>query len=92
MWNYTLDGSVLSATFSNVTGGGSDEIARKVQGGNISVDNKYNDRFSAGISDTHAWLKILRVQRSDQGRYQFSATASRSGSVINVVEVIVQCK
>ena len=92
MWNYTLDGTVLLATFSNVTGGGNEEIAREVQGRSISVENNYKDRFSAGISDNHAWLKIVRVQRSDQGEYQFSVTASGSGTITHVVTVIVQCK
>ena len=93
MWSYTLDVTITVAIFSNVTAGASDEIARKSgQDGNITVKKNYEDRFSAGISDTQAWLKILKVQRSDQGMYQFSVIASVSGQITYKVEVIVQCK
>ena len=88
-WNYTLDGTVLIARFSNITGGGSEEIARKEQGGNIIVKN---NNYQAGISDTYAWLKILKVQRSYQGRYAFDVTGTPSGNLRDEVEVIVQCK
>ena len=91
VWNYTLDGTVALARFLNATGGGNEEIARQFQG-STSVHSKYQERFRADISDTQARLTILKVQRSDQGKYNVDLTASVSGSLRHVVEVIVQCK
>ena len=92
VWEYTLDGSVLFAQFLNVTGGGSGErIARQAsQGGNVTVEAKYQDRFTVVITNSQASLKIRGVQSSDQGKYQFSLSPSGSGNILDEVEVIVQ--
>ena len=92
LWNYTLDGTVSFAKLINVTGGGNVEIARKIDGRSTTVQPSFLERFRADISDTQAWLKILRVQRSDQGHYEFDLSASISGSLTHVVGVIVQRK
>ena len=62
VWNYTLDGTVAFGKFLNVTGGGNVEIARKFNG-ITTVHSGFQERFRVDISDTQAWLKILRVQR-----------------------------
>ena len=92
VWKYTLDGSVAFAQFLNVTGGGSGErIARQLsEGGSVNVEPKYQDRFSVVITNSQASLTIRGVQRSDQGKYQFSLSPTGSGNVLDEVEVIVQ--
>ena len=92
VWKYTLDGSVAFAQFLNITGGGSGErIARQLsQGGSVNVEPKYQDRFTVVITDSEASLTIHGVQRSDQGKYQFSLSPTGSGNVLNEVVVIVQ--
>ena len=72
MWKYNAVGSIIIATFGSITGGGvGDRIARRVGANDIMIEAKYQDRFRANISDSQAWLKILRVQRSDEGMYDF---------------------
>ena len=92
VWEYTVDGSVLFAQFLNVTGGGSGErIARRAsQDVNVTVEAKYQDRFTVVITNSQASLKIRGVQSSDQGKYQFSLSPSGSGNIRHEVEVIVQ--
>ena len=91
VWNYTLDGTVALAKFWNTAGGVNDEIARQFQG-STTVYSSYQERFRANITDTHARLTILKVQRSDQGKYEVDLTASVSGTLRHTVELIVQCK
>lgn len=92
VWKYTLDGSVAFAQFLNITGGGSGErIARQLsQGGSVNVDAKYQDRFTVVITGSQASLKIRGVQRSDQGKYQFTLSPTGPGVILHEVEVIVQ--
>ena len=91
VWEYTLDGSVLFAQFLNVTGGGSERIARQVsEGGSVNVEAKYQDRFTVVITDSQASLKIRGVQRSDQGKYQFTLSPTGLGDILHEIEVIVQ--
>ena len=63
MWNYTLDGTVNTASFTRDTGGGDEEIARKQSGNTILRPGFPSGRFSADASETQAWLKITRVQK-----------------------------
>ena len=91
VWEYTLDGSVFFAQFLDVTGGGSQRIARQVSlDGSVNVEAKYQDRFTVVIMDSQASLKIRGVQSSDQGKYRFSLSPTGSGVIIDEVEVIVQ--
>ena len=91
VWEYTLDGSVLLAQFLNVTGGGSERIARQVsEGGSVNVEAKYQDRFTVVITDSQASLKIRGVQSSDQGKYLFTLIPTGGGDILHEVEVIVQ--
>lgn len=91
VWEYTLDGSVAFAQFVNITGGGSERIARQLsQGGSVNVDAKYQDRFTVVITDSQASLKIRGVQRSDQGKYQFTLSPTGLGDILHEIEVIVQ--
>ena len=92
MWNYTLDGSVYSASFTRDTGGGDEEIARKQSGNTILRPGFQSGRFSADASDTQAWLKITRVQKSDQGMYEINVVPTGIGILQNEVEVIVRCE
>ena len=92
VWNYTLDGTVALAKFVNVTGGVNVEIGRRFGGSSTTVQSGFQERFRADISDTQAWLKILSVQRSDQGQYGFDMSVNPIGTLRHVVEVIVQCK
>ena len=47
MWNYTLDDTVNTASFTRDTGGGDEEIARKQSGDTILRPGFPSDRFSA---------------------------------------------
>ena len=80
-------------TFANTTGGeGGDRIARRVGANDIMVEAKYQDRFRANISDSQAWLKILRVQRSDEGMYEFRLEPGAGNTITSRLELIVHCK
>ena len=92
VWNYTLDGTVHTASFTRDTGGGAQEIARKQSGNPILRPGFQSGRFSADASDTQAWLKITRVQKSDQGMYGIVLTPTGIGVLQNKVEVIVRCE
>ena len=92
VWNYTLDGTVDRASFTRNTGGGDKEIARKESGSTILRPGFQSGRFSADASDTQAWLKITRVQKSDQGMYGISLFPTGIGFLQDKVEVIVRCE
>ena len=92
MWNYTLDGTVDTASFTRDTGGGNEEIARKQSGNTIFRPGFQSGQFSADASDTHAWLKITRVQKSDQGIYGISLFPTGIGFLQNKVDVFVRCE
>ena len=92
VWNYGLGGTLERASFSRDTGGGDEEIARKQSGNTILRPGFPSGRFSADASDTHAWLKIARVQKSDQGIYGIFLTLTGFGVLQNKVEVIVRCE
>ena len=92
MWNYTLAGTVNTATFTRDTGGGDEEIARKQSGNTILRPGFPSGRFSADASDTQAWLKITRVQKSDQGMYGINVVPTGIGTLLDKVEVIVRCE
>ena len=92
MWNYTLDGTVTTASFTRDTGGGDEEIARKQSGNTILRPGFQSGRLSVDASDTQAWLKITRVQKSDQGKYGINLTPTGIGLLENKVDVIVRCE
>ena len=92
VWNYTLVGTVSTASFTRDTGGGDEEIARKQSGNTILRPGFPSGRFSADASETQAWLKITRVQKSDQGMYGITVVATGIGFLQNKVEVIVRCE
>ena len=91
VWNYTLDGSVDSASFTRDTGGG-EEIARKKSGNTILRPGFPSGRFSADVSETQAWLKITRVQKSDQGMYGINVIPTGIDTLLDKVDVIVRCE
>ena len=88
MWKYNAVGFILLATF----GGDGNRIARRVGANDIIVEAKYQDRFRANISDSQAWLKILRVQRSDEGMYEFRLEPTAGNTFSGDLELIVHCK
>ena len=92
VWNYTLDGTLNTASFTRDTGGGDEEIARKQSGNTILRPGFPSGRFSADASDTHAWLKITRVQKSDQGMYGINVVPTGIGVLQDDAEVIVRCE
>ena len=92
VWNYTVDGSVDRASFTRDTGRGDEEIARKQSGNTILRPGFPSGRFSADASETQAWLKITRVQKSDQGVYGINLTPTGIGFLQNKVDVIVRCE
>ena len=92
VWNYGLGGTLERASFSRDTGGGDEEIARKQSGNTILRPGFPSGRFSADASETQAWLKITRVQKSDQGMYGINLTPTGIGFLQNKVDVIVRCE
>ena len=92
VWNYTFDGALSIASFTRDTGGRDEEIARKQSGNTILRPGFQSGRFSADASDTQAWLKVTRVQKSDQGMYGISLIPTSIGNLQNEVEVIVRCE
>ena len=92
VWNYTLDGTLSIASFTRDNGGGDEEIARKQSGNTILRLGFQSGRFSADASDTQAWLKITRVQKSDQGMYGISLIPTGIGNLQSEVKVIVRCE
>lgn len=93
VWNYTLSNPIFIGRFLNITGSGNDEeIARRQGSGITNVLGNFQARFHADISDTHAWLKIREVELSDKGRYALDLVLDPSGSLRNVLDVIVHCK
>ena len=92
VWNYTLYGSVDRASFTRDTGGGDEEIARKQSGNTILRPGFQSGRFSVDASDTQAWLKITRVQKSDQGMYGITVVPTGIGVLQNEVYVFVRCE
>ena len=92
MWNYTLDGTVNTASFTRDTGGGDEEIARKQSGSTNLRPGFQSGRFSADASDTQAWLTITRAQKSDQGMYGINLIPTGIGVLQHKVEVIVRCE
>ena len=92
MWNYTLDGTVGTAIFARDTGGGDEEIARTQSGSTKLRPGFQSGRFSADASDTQAWLKITRVQKSDQGKYGINLVVTPTGFLQNKVDVFVRCE
>ena len=92
VWNYTLDGTVNTASFTRDTGGGDVEITRKQSGTTILRSGFQSGRFIADASDTQAQLKITRVQKSDQGMYGIILTPTGVGVLQNKVDVIVRCE
>ena len=92
VWNYTLDGTVNTASFTRDTGGGDEEIARKQSGNTILRPGFQSGRFSADASDTQAWLKITRVQKSDQGMYGITLLATPTGFLQDKVYLFVRCE
>ena len=91
VWNYTLTVGFGLAKFSDVTGGGNVQIAKKFSGESLAVQPNFQDRFRADASDTQAWLTILTVQRSDQGRYQLDLTPKSGNDLIHQLELVVLC-
>ena len=91
VWNYSIGGTAIFARFLNVTGGGSDRTGILVDG-RVEVEAKYQDRFRANLSDSQAWLKILQVQRSDKGKYQFDLSRTSGSPISSQLDLIVHCK
>ena len=92
VWNYTLDGALSIASFTRDTGGGDEEIAKKQSGNTILRPGFQSGRFNADASDTQAWLKITRVQKSDQGMYGINVIPTGVDTLLNKVDVIVRCE
>ena len=91
-WKYSISSSIILARVGTITGVGFERIVRRVGGGDIMVEAKYQDRFRANITDSQAWLKILQVQRSDKGMYVFQLEPVAGNSISSQLELIVHCK
>lgn len=93
-WSYTLGGSVVLGRIVNITGGIEEDIAIREINGPTNVVGNYlpQGRFLANISETQAWLKILRVQSSDRGRYAFDMRITGNKRLRHEVELIIHGK
>ena len=92
-WTYTLDGTIGFVQISIITSSGSELlIGKKFGPGVITVQPEYQARFRAQATNTRAELKILAVQRSDETSYKINISPTGSGSLGQLVVVIVKCK
>ena len=93
VWTYTLDGTVGLAKFNIITDSGSELlIGKKFGPGVITVQAQYQARFRAQATNTRAELNIFAVQRSDEAPYRINVFPSGSGSLVQSVVLIVNCK
>ena len=93
MWTYTLDGTVGLAQFNIITDSGSGLlIGKKFGPGVITVQPEYQSRFRAQATNTRAELNIFAVQRSDEATYRMNVLPTGSGSLVQLVVLIVSCK
>ncbi len=90
-WTYTLDGTIFSAFFYNITLN-QITIARRGSVGEAIVAPDYQERFRAEISDTQALLTIVGTQRSDRGEYEFNLETDKFVALVDAVKLFVQCE
>ena len=80
------------ALFFNVTGGTRILIASSTVDYTI-VDLNFQKRFTAEISDTEAKITMLAMQMSDgRKKFELLIRTNTSASLVDYVELIVQCK
>ena len=92
LWTCTLDITDVLALFYNVTGGTSSLIAVSA-GGDTGALPEFQKRFTAEISDTEAKITMLAVQMSDdKNKFKLHIATNNSASLVDYVELIVQCK
>ena len=94
-WNYTLNGTVLFANFSNSNESGSDQnIGKSIGPGAVTVQVQFKARFRAHVTNTRAQLTILAAQKSDEGacRLHLDFLPSGAGNISEQVIVVVNCK
>ena len=92
LWTYTLDGTILLALFFSVTGGTRILIASSTVDFTL-VELNFRKRFTAEISDTEAKITMLAVQMSDERKkFELLIRTNTSASLVDYVELIVQCK
>ena len=92
LWTYTLGITKVLALFANVTGGTSSSIAVSA-GGDTGALPEFQKRFTAEISDTEAKITMLAVQMSDdKNKFKLHIAINNSASLVDYVELIVQCK
>ena len=92
VWTYTLDGAVGFSQFIIDTGGRGLLIGKKFGPGDITVEPEYQARFRASATKARAELSILVVQRSDERTYRVNVVPTGAGSLVESVDVIVNCK
>ena len=93
VWTYTLDGTVGLAQFNIITDSGSVVLIGNTFGpGVITVEPEYQARFRAQATNTRAELNIVQVQREDEATYRMNLIPTASGSLSQLVVVIVNCK
>ena len=57
-----------------------------------TIESQYQARFRARATKTRAELSILAVQRSDERTYRVNVVPTGAGSLVQSVDVIVNCK
>ena len=67
-------------------------IGKKFGPGVIRVEPEYQARFRARATKTGAELSILAVQRSDERTYRVNVVPPGAGSLVQSVDIIVNCK
>ena len=93
LWTYTFHDSInFLALFFNVTGDARIMIAGSTVDFTI-VDPNFEKRFTADISYTEAKITMLAAQMSDdRKKFELRVRTNTSASLVDDVELIVQCK
>lgn len=88
-WAYNIDGTLDSATFIDLRGGGTVNIIQQDHRG-LYVRPSYANRTQVNkITNSETSITLLKVQRSDSGKYQLELENTARDRVESDVEIRV---